>query len=182
MSAALAGADIRTYKRTKRKISLRETDWPTRSENDERTNDAGRDVMGGESPEWRGRRCYWRYLSSARTNRVCKTISDAAEFVIALSDPWSQIVSWKQGVPPVAGWNLRTALENPRPPAVPASLDLTLDEYYAAAGAMGLLAAQLDAPDAEWAASWALDFGKVMADEARRRRLRPVRKGRKERP
>lgn len=32
-----------------------------------------------------------------------------------------------------------------------ASLDLTPEEYFAAAGAMGLLAAQLQEPDPDWA-------------------------------
>lgn len=70
----------------------------------------------------------------------------------------------------MAGWNPRTALKNPRPPAVPASLELTLDEYYAAAGAIGLLSAQIEEPEPGWAARWALDFGEQMATEARKRR------------
>lgn len=73
------------------------------------------------------------------------------------------------------GWKpkqRRSALANPRPPAVPATLDLTIDEYYAAAGAIGLLAAQGEECDPEWAADWALDFGRVMAAKAERRRKR----------
>lgn len=75
-------------------------------------------------------------------------------------------------VPP--GWKpKRTAgYVNPRPPALPASLELTLDEYYAAAGAMGLLAAQGEECDPKWASEWALNFGVMMADEARKRRRR----------
>lgn len=74
---------------------------------------------------------------------------------------------------PTPGWNARgTALSNPRPPAVPASLDLTLEEYYAAAATIGLLAAQDVEPDPEWASKWSLDYGKRMAREARRRRER----------
>lgn len=68
------------------------------------------------------------------------------------------------------GWNSRIALVNPRPPAVPASMDISIEEYFAAAGAIGLLSAQLDEPDPEWAIKWALDFGERMAAEAKRRR------------
>lgn len=72
----------------------------------------------------------------------------------------------------LAGWNPRASLVNPRPPAVPATLNITLEEYYAAAGAIGLLSAQLEEPDPEWAMKWSLDFGERMAAEARRRRAR----------
>lgn len=58
------------------------------------------------------------------------------------------------------------------PPAVPATLELTLEEYYAAAAAIGLLAAQGDEPDPLWASQWALDFGTIMAAEARKRRAK----------
>lgn len=70
----------------------------------------------------------------------------------------------------MSGWNTRLALQNPRPPAVPATLDLTLAEYYAAAGVIGLLSAQLEEPDPEWAVKWSLDFGEKMAAAAKRRR------------
>lgn len=63
-------------------------------------------------------------------------------------------------------------LQNPRPPAAPASLDLSLEEYFAAAGVIGLLSAQVEEPDAEWASRWALAFGKTMAAHAREHRLR----------
>ncbi len=72
------------------------------------------------------------------------------------------------------GWNAQreTALANPRPPATPATLSLTLDEYFAAAATIGLLAAQEHEPDPEWAKNWSLDFGERMAREARRRRAK----------
>lgn len=77
---------------------------------------------------------------------------------------------------PVPGWNAGlaedTILANPRPPAVPASLQLTLEEYYAAAATIGLLAAQKVEPDPEWASQWSLDYGQRMARKARRRRRR----------
>jgi hypothetical protein len=73
---------------------------------------------------------------------------------------------------PTPGWKPRraAAFVNPRPPAVPASLDLTLEEYYAAAAAMGLLAAQGEECDPDWASEWALKFGSTMAKKARSRR------------
>lgn len=71
---------------------------------------------------------------------------------------------------PLAGWNSRSPLKNPRPPAAPATLDITLEEYYAAAGVIGLLSAQLQEPDPDWASDWALDFGKRMAAKSRKRR------------
>lgn len=67
-------------------------------------------------------------------------------------------------------------MQNPRPPAAPASLDLDLDEYYAAAGAMGLLAAQLEEPDPDWAADWSIKFGEMMAEKIRKRRAARRRK------
>lgn len=85
---------------------------------------------------------------------------------------------------PCAGWNtnipvgktLADSMNNPRPPAVPATLHISLEEYYAAAGAIGLLSAQLQEPEAEWAAQWSLEFGEKMAALARRRRLKPAKK------
>lgn len=72
------------------------------------------------------------------------------------------------------GWKAHrhrsAAFANPRPPAVPATLEITLEEYYAAAAAMGLLAAQSEECDPEWASEWALNFGAVMAARARERR------------
>jgi len=75
-------------------------------------------------------------------------------------------------VPPLRGWNPRakTGLLNPRTPAVPATLNLTLEEYYAAAAVVGLLSAQLDEPDMDWVVQWALDCGERMGREARKRR------------
>jgi hypothetical protein len=61
---------------------------------------------------------------------------------------------------------------NPRTPAVPATLHLTLDEYFAAASVMGLLASQVEEPDLQWCANWSLKMGRKMASEAVRRRKR----------
>lgn len=75
---------------------------------------------------------------------------------------------------PTPGWKgwatLRTGWRNPRPPAVPATLELTLEEYFAAASVMGLLASQADEPDRQWCSDWSLRLGRTMAREARRRR------------
>lgn len=81
-------------------------------------------------------------------------------------------VAWRAEAPS-PGWNARTQptpLQNPRPPAVPASLDLTLEEYYTATALMGILSAQEHEPDIEWAAKWAADMGAAQAREMRKRR------------
>lgn len=61
---------------------------------------------------------------------------------------------------------------NPRPPLVPLALDLSLEGYYAAAVAIGLLASQHREPDPKWACQWAFDMGQRMAHEERKRRKR----------
>lgn len=87
-------------------------------------------------------------------------------------------MGWQRTKTPVVGWNTRESLNNPRPPAAPASLDLRLEEYFAAAGAIGLLSAQLEEPDPEWASEWSLRFGERMAAAARKRRLSVVKRKR----
>lgn len=72
-------------------------------------------------------------------------------------------------------------MQNPRTPSVPASLNLTLEEYFAAAGAVGLLSAQIEEPDATWACEWSLNFGAAMAAAARKRRKSQTRNARKRR-
>jgi hypothetical protein len=52
------------------------------------------------------------------------------------------------------------------------TLDIRLDEYYAAATLMGLLASQHDEPNQKWACEWAFDMGRRMAAEAARQRRR----------
>lgn len=75
---------------------------------------------------------------------------------------------------PTPGWKgiaqLRVGWRNPRTPAVPATLDITLDEYFAAASVMGLLASQVEEPDPQWCADWSFRMGRTLAREARRRR------------
>lgn len=78
-------------------------------------------------------------------------------------------IAWQQNQP-APGWNSRVELQNPRTPAVPASLDLTLEEYYAAAALVGILGAQQHEPDMEWASNWAHQMGATMAAESRKRR------------
>jgi hypothetical protein len=53
---------------------------------------------------------------------------------------------------------------------VPATLDLTLDEYFTATSLMGLLASQSQEPDKQWCRDWSFHMGRQMAAEARRRR------------
>lgn len=72
---------------------------------------------------------------------------------------------------PAPGWHGRakpTTWINPRPPAAP-GLIRNLEEYYAAAVVMGLVASQSEEPNKEWAAEWALDVGEIMAKKARQR-------------
>ena len=82
-------------------------------------------------------------------------------------------MAWKRDKP-TPGWHSHprataTALANPRPPAVPASLNLTHEEYYAAAALMGILSAQGEEPDVQWASALAHDMGEAMAAESRKR-------------
>lgn len=65
-----------------------------------------------------------------------------------------------------------TAFVNPRAPSVPASLDLTLEGYFAAAVCMLILASQGDEPDQDWVKTWSFALGEKMAAEERRRRKR----------
>jgi len=75
---------------------------------------------------------------------------------------------------PAAGWQDRypraiTGLSNPRPPAVPATLQLSLEEYYAACSLIGLLGSQGSEPNQEWAAEWACKMGALMAKKCRKK-------------
>lgn len=71
---------------------------------------------------------------------------------------------------PIAGWQSHDTLVNPRTPSVPASLDLSLDSYFAAAALIGLLSSQAREPDMDWARDWSFEMGAKMAEEDRRRR------------
>jgi hypothetical protein len=55
---------------------------------------------------------------------------------------------------------------------VPATLHLSLDEYFATASLMGLLAASKDEPNKKWACRWSYDMADIMAKEAEKRRRR----------
>jgi hypothetical protein len=81
---------------------------------------------------------------------------------------------------PTPGWQgWDTALANPRPPSVPATLNLNLAEYFTAAALIGSLSAQTKEPDPKWACEWSFGLGERMASEAqRRRRSRGVQKRR----
>lgn len=71
---------------------------------------------------------------------------------------------WKQSLAVASGWR------NPRTPSVPATLELNLEEYFAATSLMGLLAAQSEEPDKRWCCTWSFAMGQRMASEARKRR------------
>ena len=73
---------------------------------------------------------------------------------------------------PTPGWKGRAPAmtwQNPRAPAVPASLNLSIEKYFAACALMGITSAQVEEPDKEWLAQWALDMGEVMARKAKKR-------------
>lgn len=72
----------------------------------------------------------------------------------------------------LVGWQplgARTGWANPRPPAAPAELHLSIEEYFAAAALMGLLASQGEEPDMKWAADWAAKMGTTLAKRLRHR-------------
>lgn len=78
--------------------------------------------------------------------------------------------------PPTPGWKAlghpRGAWKNPRTPSVPATLDLTLEEYFSAGALIGILSSQAEEPNQRWACDWSFQMGRAMAKEARRRRAR----------
>ncbi len=76
---------------------------------------------------------------------------------------------------PTPGWKALSGLrlrgwKNPRTPSVPATLELTLDEYFTATSLMGLLASQSEEPNQRWCCDWSFKMGHTMAREARKRR------------
>lgn len=76
---------------------------------------------------------------------------------------------------PTPGWKARVLLPafiNPRPPSVPTTMDLRIDEYFAAAALMGMLASQADEPDVAFACEWSWKMGVEMARRAAKLRRR----------
>lgn len=67
---------------------------------------------------------------------------------------------------------------NPRIPSVPATLNLTLDEYFTATSLVGLLSSQTQEPNQRWCCDWSFKMGDTMARAARKRRL-SAKKGRR---
>lgn len=65
-------------------------------------------------------------------------------------------------------WGHPEAMANPRPPAVPATLHLSLEQYYAACAAVGMLSAQTAEPDQDSAVQWSVEFGAKMAAATRK--------------
>jgi hypothetical protein len=68
---------------------------------------------------------------------------------------------------------------NPRPPAVPANLELSLEGYFTAAVAIGFLSAQAEEPDRKKTVPYLADWGEDMAAEERRRRRARFRRSRR---
>ena len=79
----------------------------------------------------------------------------------------------KDAAEPPPGWRghpFPIALLNPKSPSVPATLDLTLEDYYTSSAVIGMLASQFGEPNREWACRWVLDFGEKLARASRKRR------------
>jgi hypothetical protein len=80
---------------------------------------------------------------------------------------------------PKPGWpthsDPRTLFVNSRVPSVPSTLDLRLNEYFAGAIVMGLMASATREPNKSWAKKWSFDFGEDMQAEALRRRRSQLR-------
>lgn len=91
---------------------------------------------------------------------------DGAAGVRRSATPPKPTPGWKARGAPRPGW------KNPRAPSVPATLDLTLDEYFAATSLMGLLASQAAEPNQRWCCDWSFKMGQTMAKAARRHRKR----------
>lgn len=66
-------------------------------------------------------------------------------------------------------WGRAQLLTNPRPPAAPATLNLSLEQYYAACAAVGLLSAQTSEPDQDSAVRWSVEFGEKLANATRQK-------------
>ncbi len=76
---------------------------------------------------------------------------------------------------PTPGWKAGVRLPhfiNSRPPSVPTTMDLRLNEYFAGAALIGVLASQADEPDPEWACEWSWKMGRKMAAQAAKARKR----------
>ncbi len=65
----------------------------------------------------------------------------------------------------------QTPMQNPRPPAAPGSLNLNLEQYYAACAVMGAVSAHQHQgpPDMNSLTDWACDVGDMMAKKAKQR-------------
>ncbi len=66
------------------------------------------------------------------------------------------------------GWG-SNGVTNPRPPTVPATLHLNLEQYYTACALIGLLSSQSSEPNRDWVAGWSCDVGQAVAAEAKKR-------------
>ncbi len=79
--------------------------------------------------------------------------------------------AWRQDEPRPGwrGWEPESGVTNPRPPTVPATLHLNLEQYYTACALIGLLSSQASEPNREWVANWSCDVGQAVALEAKKR-------------
>lgn len=77
---------------------------------------------------------------------------------------------------PTPGWKPRNqkpgGWSNPRPPSVPSTMDLRLNEYYAGAALIGVLSSQGEEPDLRWIRKWTWQLADEMCADALRRRRR----------
>jgi hypothetical protein len=81
----------------------------------------------------------------------------------------------RTGAKPTPGWKPRLrvgAWVNPRPPSVPSTMDLRLDEYYAGAALIGVIASQGEEPDTKWVREWTWKLADQMCADALKRRRR----------
>jgi hypothetical protein len=104
-------------------------------------------------------------MKRARPRTTSKTASRRTDGKVNRASTTKQPTpGWKGHPIGTMGWR------NPRVPAVPATLDINLSEYYAAATLMGLVASQVKEPNKRWCRDWSLDMGRIMAIGARQRR------------
>lgn len=76
---------------------------------------------------------------------------------------------------PTPGWKgtaIADGWVNPRPPALPATLHLTLEAYYTGCAMIGILAAQTEQPDLDWVSNLAIAQGTNTAAKIKRERKR----------
>lgn len=79
----------------------------------------------------------------------------------------------KRNGAPEPGWKAHRkglTFSNPRPPSVPTTMELRLDEYYAGAALIGVLASQAEEPNMQWVREYSWKLAEWMCLDAKRRR------------